>query len=124
MKLGVVGAGATGLTAAFDAVKAGHDVTVLEASTELGGLAASVEVNGTPLERFYHHSFRTDHAMLELIRELGLADRMVFHKPRTGIYLDGELHDFGTPLEMLRFPGFSTVDRLSCHSARQPPGNA
>jgi len=112
MKLGVVGAGATGLTAAFDAVKAGHDVTVLEASTELGGLAASVEVNGTPLERFYHHSFRTDHAMLELIRELGLADRMVFHKPRTGIYLDGELHDFGTPLEMLRFPGFSTVDRL------------
>lgn len=30
MKLGIIGAGATGLTAAFDAVKAGHEVTVLD----------------------------------------------------------------------------------------------
>ncbi|GAA2820216.1 NAD(P)/FAD-dependent oxidoreductase [Saccharopolyspora taberi] len=112
MKLGIVGAGATGLTAAFDAVKAGHEVTVLEASDELGGLAASIEVGGTPLERFYHHSFQTDHAMIELVRELGLGDRLEFHRPATGVFLDGELHDFGTPLEMLRFPAFSLLDRF------------
>ncbi|MFR9729072.1 NAD(P)/FAD-dependent oxidoreductase [Saccharopolyspora sp. MS10] len=112
MKLGVVGAGATGLTAAFDAVKAGHEVTVLEASAELGGLAASIEVGGTPLERFYHHSFKTDRAMIELITELGLADKLRFHSPTTGVYLGGELHPFGTPLEMLSFPGFSMADRL------------
>ena len=40
MNLGIIGAGATGLTAAYDAVKAGHRVTVLEAAEELGGLAA------------------------------------------------------------------------------------
>ncbi|WP_190819616.1 NAD(P)/FAD-dependent oxidoreductase [Saccharopolyspora pogona] len=111
MRVGVVGAGATGLTAAFDTVKAGHDVTVLEASTELGGLAASIEVGGTPLERFYHHSFRTDRAIIELVEELGLGHLLRFHKPSTGVYIDGELHDFGTPQEMLRFPKFSLLDR-------------
>ena len=112
MKLGIAGAGATGLTAAFDAVKAGHDVTVLEASPELGGLAASVEVGGTPLERFYHHSFKTDRAMIELVRELGLGDKLRFHRPPTGVYFDGRMHPFGTPAEMLKFPALSLLDRL------------
>ncbi|MDI2032061.1 NAD(P)/FAD-dependent oxidoreductase [Saccharopolyspora sp. TS4A08] len=112
MRVGIVGAGATGLTAAFDAVRAGHDVTVLEASDELGGLAASLQVGGTPLERFYHHSFASDTAMIELIEELGLRDKLRFHKPTTGIYLDGKLHDFGTPVEMLKFPEFSMIDRF------------
>ncbi|MEU5847373.1 NAD(P)/FAD-dependent oxidoreductase [Saccharopolyspora shandongensis] len=112
MRVGIVGAGATGLTAAFDAVKAGHEVTVLEASAELGGLAASIEVGGTPLERFYHHSFRTDRAMIELVEELGLGHLLRFHRPSTGVYVDGELHDFGTPQEMLRFPKFSLLDRF------------
>lgn len=112
MKLGIVGAGATGLTTAHNAVKAGHDVTVLEAAPEVGGLAGSVEVGGTPLERFYHHSFRTDRAMIDLVHELGLGDQLRFHRPSTGIYVDGELHDFGTPWEMLRFPRFSVLDRL------------
>lgn len=112
MKLGIAGAGATGLTAAFDAVKAGHDVTVLEASPELGGLAASVEVGGTPLERFYHHSFKTDRAMIELVRELGLGDKLRFHRPPTGVYFDGRMHPFGTPAEMLKFPALSLLDRV------------
>lgn len=112
MKLGIAGAGATGLTAAFDAVKAGHDVTVLEASPELGGLAASVEVGGTPLERFYHHSFKTDRAMIDLVRELGLGDKLRFHRPPTGVYFDGRMHPFGTPAEMLKFPALSLLDRV------------
>lgn len=112
MKLGIIGAGATGLTAAFDAVKGGHEVMVLEAGEELGGLAASLEVAGTPLERFYHHSFRTDQALIELVDELGLGGRLRFHRPSTGIYLDGELHPFGTPAQMLRFPRFSALDRV------------
>lgn len=112
MKLGIVGAGATGLTAAFDAVQAGHDVTVLEASDELGGLAGSLEVGGTPLERFYHHCFRTDRAMIDLIRTLGLGDRLRFHRPSTGVCLDGAMYPFGTPMEMLRFPRFGPVDRI------------
>ncbi|MFF4251335.1 NAD(P)/FAD-dependent oxidoreductase [Streptomyces sp. NPDC001663] len=112
MNLGIIGAGATGLTAAWDAVRAGHQVTVLEAADELGGLAASLEVGGVPLERYYHHIFRSDRAMIALIEELGLGDALRFHRPTTGIYRGGRLTDFTTPLDMLRFPEFSPVDAV------------
>lgn len=112
MNLGIIGAGATGLTAAWDAVRAGHQVTILEAAAELGGLAASLEVGGVPLERYYHHIFRSDKAMIALIEELGLGDALRFHKPTTGIYRGGRLIDFTTPFDMLRFPEFSPVDAV------------
>lgn len=112
MNLGIIGAGATGLTAAYDAVKAGHTVTVLEAADELGGLAASIPVGGTPLERYYHHIFRSDTAIIELIEELGLGADLHFHKPTTAVFRDGKLHPFSTPLEMLRFPSFSVLDGI------------
>ncbi|MFF7071171.1 NAD(P)/FAD-dependent oxidoreductase [Streptomyces pseudovenezuelae] len=112
MNLGIIGAGATGLTAAWDAVRAGHQVTVLEAADELGGLAASLEVGGAPLERYYHHIFRSDKAMIALIEELGLGDALRFHKPTTGIYRGGRLIDFTTPLDMLRHPEFGPLDAV------------
>lgn len=112
MNLGIIGAGATGLTAAWDAVRAGHQVTVLEAADELGGLAASLDVGGVPLERYYHHIFRSDKAMIALIEELGLGDALRFHKPTTGIYRGGKLIDFTTPFDMLRFPEFGPVDAV------------
>ncbi|MFF4035350.1 NAD(P)/FAD-dependent oxidoreductase [Streptomyces sviceus] len=112
MNLGIIGAGATGLTAAWDAVRAGHQVTVLEAADELGGLAASLEVGGVPLERYYHHIFRSDKAMIALIEELGLGEGLRFHKPTTGIYRGGRLIDFTTPFDMLRHPEFGPVDAM------------
>jgi protoporphyrinogen oxidase len=112
MNLGIIGAGATGLTAAWDAVRAGHQVTVLEAADELGGLAASLEVGGVPLERYYHHIFRSDKAMIALIEELGLGDALRFHRPTTGIYRGGQLIDFTTPFDMLRHPEFGPVDAV------------
>ncbi|WP_329230456.1 NAD(P)/FAD-dependent oxidoreductase [Streptomyces canus] len=112
MNLGIIGAGATGLTAAWDAVRVGHQVTILEAADELGGLAASLEVGGVPLERYYHHIFRSDKAMIALIEELGLGDALRFHRPTTGIYRGGRLIDFTTPFDMVRFPEFGPVDAV------------
>ncbi|MGH3849796.1 MAG: FAD-dependent oxidoreductase, partial [Pseudonocardiaceae bacterium] len=112
MKIGIVGAGATGLVAAYDLVREGHEVTVLEGSDELGGLAASLRVQGTALERFYHHIFGTDQAIISLIRELGLGEKLRFHDTTTGIYHDGRLHDFSSPARMLRFPAIGLLDRV------------
>jgi protoporphyrinogen oxidase len=112
MRIGIIGAGATGLTAAHDLVGDGHEVIILEAADEIGGLAGSLQVQGTPLERFYHHIFGTDRAMIDLIGELGLADRLRFHATTTGIYHDGSLYDFSSPQDMLRFPPIRFVDRV------------
>lgn len=112
MRVGVIGAGATGLTAAYDLAKRGREVVVLEAAQELGGLAGSLLIDGVPLERFYHHLFGTDRDIIELIGELGLADRLRFHAATTGIYHRGRLHAFSTPADMLRFRPLPLVDRI------------
>lgn len=112
VKVGVVGAGAAGLSAAESLVRAGHHVTVMEASSQIGGLAGSLTVGGTPVERFYHHLFATDHEAIALIEAMGLGDDLVFGRPSTGILLDGTIHPFTTPADVLRFPPLSLPQRL------------
>lgn len=79
MHVGVLGGGAAGLTAAMRLGKRGAKVTLIEKENELGGLAAGFKVgreNGTYLEKFYHHLFRSDKDIQALIDELGLGDKL------------------------------------------------
>lgn len=112
MKIGIIGAGATGLAAGMELTKGGHDVTILERSHELGGLAGSLHVAGTPIERFYHHIFETDKVIIDTINEVGLGDRLFWRALPTGIFYDDRLYDFGTPQEMLSFSPIPMVDRI------------
>ena len=47
MKVGILGAGATGLSAAWDISRAGHQVTVYERDNFVGGHASTFEIEGT-----------------------------------------------------------------------------
>lgn len=111
-KIAIIGAGATGLAAAYKLSQAGHRVTVLEKNDEIAGLAASIEVQGTKLERYYHHLFSTDTDFIRVVKELGLESELIFKQPSTGIYYNGKQHSFGTPFEMLRFSPLPFADRL------------
>ena len=66
MKVGIIGAGAAGLTAAYELGKFGHQVTVYERSPFIGGQASTFELNGARLERGYHHLFTGDNYILDL----------------------------------------------------------
>lgn len=74
MKIAIIGAGYAGLTAAYDLGKAGHTVTVYEALPAAGGLAAGFKAPHWewPLEKFYHHLFTNDDAIIGLAREIGI----------------------------------------------------
>src|SRR6266496_2325916 len=111
-KIAVIGAGAMGLTAAYELTKQGHEVMVFERASEVGGLAGSLKVQGTKLERFYHHSFATDKALQNLAAELGLGDRLFYKGLTTGIFYGGKMYDFGTPLQMMTFPPVPLLDRI------------
>ena len=76
------------------------------------GLAAAFKVGGTRIERFYHHWFTNDHHIGELVRELGLEDRLVYRATRTGMYFANRLYRLSTPLDVLRLPVLSLADRL------------
>jgi protoporphyrinogen oxidase len=98
-RIAVIGAGATGLAAAYDLTRAGYSVQVYEAGAEVGGLAAGFkdETWDWTLEKFYHHWFSNDDAVLGLIDELGASDKLLFPRPTTSLWLNGKIHQMDHP---------------------------
>ncbi len=83
----VIGAGAMGLAAAYHALKRGHEVTVLEAAPEPGGMAAHFDLGGLSIERYYHFVCKADRSTFDLLAELGIADKMRWVPTSMGYYL-------------------------------------
>ena len=108
----VIGAGFSGLSAAFELARHGHAVTVLEADPEVGGLAGTFDVNGERLEKFYHHWFTNDRHVGDLVRELGEDDRIVYRPTRTGMYFANRIFRLSSPADVLRFTPLPFVDRV------------
>lgn len=108
----IIGGGFTGLSAAYELVKKGIKVTVLEAEPEIGGLAAAFEVGGEKLDRFYHHWFTNDMEVMTLIDELGLNDRVEINPTNTGVYYANNFFKLSTPWDLLNFTPLSFFDRI------------
>ena len=108
----IVGGGFTGLTAAYELLKKGIKVTILEAEPEIGGLAAAFEVGGEKLDRFYHHWFTNDMEVMTLIDELGLNDRVEINPTNTGVYYANNFFKLSTPWDLLNFTPLSFFDRI------------
>jgi len=108
----VIGAGFTGLAAAYELARQGIRPTVLEADNVVGGLAGSFAFGGTQLEKFYHHWFTSDRHVIDLIRELGTEDRVVYRPTRTGMYYANNFFKLSTPLDVLRFSALSLPNRV------------
>ncbi len=111
-KVVIIGAGVMGLAAAWQAVRDGHEVDLLEAAPEPGGMAAHFDFDGDSIERFYHFVCRTDYPTFDLLRELGLEDRLRWRTTTMGFYTDGHLRPWGNPLALLRFPNAPLLAKL------------
>ncbi len=112
MKIGVIGAGAAGLAAAYELLKKGHSVKVYEAAPFVGGQASTFDVGGGRLERGYHHLFKSDTYMVDLIHELGLGEKLAWIESKVGFYHDGKIYNFVTPLDLLKFKPLTLVNRI------------
>lgn len=107
MKIAIIGAGYGGMAAAWDLRKAGHDVTIFESANFVGGLASGFKEPhwDWTVEKFYHHWFQSDSSMLEIIRELGLEDKVIFPRPLTVMYHNKKWYPFDSIINALLFPG-------------------
>ncbi|HSN56524.1 MAG TPA: NAD(P)/FAD-dependent oxidoreductase [Candidatus Sulfomarinibacteraceae bacterium] len=110
--IAIVGAGLAGLTAGLRLSEAGYPVRLFERYPRPGGLARALEIGGEPIEAFYHHLFTTDTAYVALAEELGLADDIEWLPSKMGIWAEGRLWDFGTPVSLLRFGPMGLLDKL------------
>ena len=110
-KVVVLGAGYAGLAAAVELVLRGHDVTLLESRALLGGRAHSFvdHKTGQQLDNGQHIFMGCYHETLDLVRQLGVADRL-YAPPRLAVPF---LSERGRSLLAARLPApFHLVSAL------------
>jgi protoporphyrinogen oxidase len=110
--IGVVGGGIAGLATAYRLQGHGHDVRIFEAADELGGLAATWETAGDPVEKFYHHLSKSEETIVELAEELGLGGDLEWPIGENAYYVDGVVHPLDTAWEIAAYPHLSLYDKF------------
>lgn len=108
MKAVIIGGGLTGLAAAYTL----KDAVLLEKDSTLGGAASSYNLEGYNIERYYHHIFSIDEEIIALIRELSLEKKLEWRRATTGYYVKDRAYNLNTPLEILRYPYLSLLDKF------------
>src|SRR3990167_9612350 len=112
MRVGIIGGGFTGLSAAYYLSKNGHEVDVFERDDRPGGLAIGYkepEWDWT-LEEHYHHWFTNDKSVLDLAHEIG--HNVEIKRPKTSSFVDGDIFQLDSPQSLLKFPKVNILDRL------------
>ena len=115
-KIVVIGAGISGLTAAYLLLKEGFDVVVLEQKNKVGGSIETVFENGLLFDRGPNSGLETTPLIQQLVRELNLADQLVYAN-REGnkryILKNGNLHPLPmSPTTFLKTKLFSNKAKL------------
>lgn len=111
MKICVVGGGIAGLSAAYFLSKKNHDVAIIE-KDKCGGLAGTFPIENTRLEKFYHHFFKTDTDLINMVEDLGISKLIKYYKSEVGFYVNNQVHNFSTPIDILKFSPLSGFDRF------------
>jgi protoporphyrinogen oxidase len=89
----ILGAGLTGLTAAYVLQRNGVPVQVLEADRVLGGASRTVPYDGFRFDLGGHRFYTKNQRVLDLVREL-LGDELITVDRVSRIYLDGKFVDY------------------------------
>jgi protoporphyrinogen oxidase len=112
MKVAIIGAGFVGLSAGYELIKRGHEVTIFEAGDKVGGLAVGFKSKewSWSLEKFYHHFFTNDEAIISLADEIGV--KKIISTPKTNSFVFGKEVQLDSPISLLKFPYLSILDRI------------
>lgn len=111
-RIGIIGAGISGLSAALALARQGHEVEIFQREGSTGGLIATFDFDGIQIEHFYHFLCGRDFGYFQLAKELGLSDKLRFVRARTGFYYEGNLYSFTSPLDLLRFKAIPFSQRI------------
>ena len=111
-RIAIVGAGPMGLGVAYQLVKMGYRPVVFEADDRIGGMTATFDFGGLDIERYYHFHCISDNAFLQVLKELGLEEKMHWMETRMGYYFDNRVQPWGNPLALLKFSGLGLIPKF------------
>lgn len=112
MKIGIIGAGYGGLNIAKELKKNGQEVTIFEKNQYIGGMVDTVAIYGTRLEKYYRHIFKSDKEAIDLIKEMGLEEELIWPSTKMGYLTNRKIYEFGTPISLLKFKELNFIEKL------------
>ena len=112
-RIGIIGGGIAGLTAAYRLARAGHSVTLWEAHHRFGGQAAAFDIGDERfMEYFYHHLFMSDRAIVDLAEEIGLGDALMWVDSNNGFFADGRIYPLNGATDLIKLGFIPLHDRI------------
>src|ERR1051325_11682598 len=100
------------MTLALRLREQGHEVTIFEAASEIGGLASAWKIGEVVWDKHYHVTLLSDSYTRKLVADLGLADEYCWVETKTGFYTDGELVSMSDTMEFLKFPPLGLISKI------------
>lgn len=100
------------MAVAYQLALDGHQPILFEADDRVGGMTATFDFGGSEIERYYHFHCISDHAFLQVLDELGIADQMRWTETKMGYWYQGHLQPWGNPVALLKFRGLSFIAKL------------
>ncbi len=111
MRIIIIGGGLTGLSAAYELSRNDkNEIIIYEKENELGGMLSGYKKNNYSIEKYYHHIFLSDKKTPELLKELGLIEKLKWLGAKNSYWLNGKLYCLNTPLDFLKLPDFGIAD--------------
>ncbi len=111
MRIGIVGAGWTGLWLAHKLARPSVQVTLIDQSSQLGGLSSYYHYGPFTWDKYYHVILPSDAELIGALEALGLSDQLQWRETKTGYYVDGKIHPLSTTKDFLLFPPLNIMEK-------------
>jgi protoporphyrinogen oxidase len=110
--VGVIGGGIMGVDIARRLYKKGYDVSIIEGTSEIGGLTIPSSFGDYTWDKFYHVILPDDTLTIDMIKELGLGDELVWNETKTGFFINEQFHSISNIIDFLKFPALNLIDKF------------
>jgi protoporphyrinogen oxidase len=108
----IVGAGMLGLTLAYRLLQQNIDVTLIESTSEVGGLTQSQQIGDLSWDKYYHVTMLSDNDLRSLLVELDLEREINWKVSKTHFFTGKGLYPLNNAIDYLRLPIMGFIDKI------------